>query len=112
MNCCPCCPRIGKKNKGKLYFIRYSTFFKKLFILSLRLKKVKLTLKNAACCMTAIEKYLRKNNLDPVTKTENIKTDSTKILRPTRFLGPKNIKTDSFFVGLNLSKRWRIRPKI
>jgi hypothetical protein len=62
MNCCPCCPRIGKKNKGKLYFIRYSTFFKKLFILSLRLKKVKLTLKNAACCMTAIEKYLRKNN--------------------------------------------------
>ena len=30
----------------------------------------------------------------PVTKIENIKTDSPKILRPTRFLGPKDIKTD------------------
>ena len=38
----------------------------------------------------------------PVTKIENIKTDETKILRPTRFLGPKDIKTDIFFVGLNL----------
>jgi hypothetical protein len=38
----------------------------------------------------------------PVTKIENIKTDETKILRPTRFLGPKDIKTDRFFVGLNL----------
>jgi hypothetical protein len=32
-----------------------------------------------------------------VTKIKNIKTDSTKILRPTRFLGPKDIKTDSVF---------------
>jgi hypothetical protein len=29
-----------------------------------------------------------------VTKIENIKTDSTKILRPTHFSGPKDIKTD------------------
>jgi hypothetical protein len=53
-----------------------------------------------------------KGELGIVTKTENIKTDSTKILRPTHFSGSKNIKTDSFFVSLNLSKRWRIRPKI
>ena len=33
----------------------------------------------------------------PVTKTKNIKTDSTKILRPTGFLRPKDIKTDKFF---------------
>ena len=32
--------------------------------------------------------------LGPVTKIENIKTDSTKILRPTHFSGPKDIKTD------------------
>ncbi len=38
----------------------------------------------------------------PVTKTENIKTDAAKILRPTRFLGPKDIKTDRIFVSLNL----------
>jgi hypothetical protein len=37
-----------------------------------------------------------------VTKIENIKTDETKILRPTDFSGKKNIKTDRFFVGLNL----------
>jgi hypothetical protein len=30
----------------------------------------------------------------PVTKIENIKTDSTKILRPTHFSGPKDIKTN------------------
>jgi hypothetical protein len=29
-----------------------------------------------------------------VTKFENIKTDSTNILRPTHFSGPKDIKTD------------------
>ncbi len=38
----------------------------------------------------------------PVTKIENIKTDATKILRPTHFSGLKDIKTDRFFVGLNL----------
>jgi hypothetical protein len=38
----------------------------------------------------------------PVTKIENIKTDETKILRPTDFSGSKDIKTDRFFVGLNL----------
>jgi hypothetical protein len=32
--------------------------------------------------------------LERVTKIENIKTDSTKILRPTHFSGPKDIKTD------------------
>jgi hypothetical protein len=32
--------------------------------------------------------------LGPVTKIENIKADSTKILRPTHFSGPKDIKTD------------------
>ena len=37
-----------------------------------------------------------------VTKIENIKTDATKILRPTGFSWSKNIKTDVFFVGLNL----------
>ena len=37
-----------------------------------------------------------------VTKIENIKTDSTKILRPTRFLGPKDIKTGRLFFGLIL----------
>ena len=36
----------------------------------------------------------------PVTKIKNIKTDSTKILRPTHFSGPKDIKTDKFFFGL------------
>ncbi len=40
--------------------------------------------------------------MGPVTKTENIKTDATKILRPTHFSGSKNIKTNVFFVGLNL----------
>ncbi len=40
--------------------------------------------------------------VERVTKIENIKTDSTKILRPTRILGPKNIKTDRLFVGLIL----------
>jgi hypothetical protein len=40
--------------------------------------------------------------LGPVTKIENIKTDETKILRPTDFSGSKDIKTDRFFVGLNL----------
>jgi len=35
--------------------------------------------------------------MGPVTKTENIKTDLTKILRPTDFLRPKDIKTDKFF---------------
>ncbi len=42
------------------------------------------------------------NVAERVTKIENIKTDSTKILRPTRFLGPKDIKTDKLFVGLIL----------
>ena len=37
-----------------------------------------------------------------VTKIENIKTDATKILRPNGFSWSKNIKTDSFFVGLTL----------
>ncbi len=36
----------------------------------------------------------------PVTKIENIKTDLTKILRPTHFSGPKDIKTDKFLFGL------------
>ena len=36
-------------------------------------------------------------NWGPVTKTENIKIESTKILRPTHFSGPKDIKTDKFF---------------
>ena len=35
--------------------------------------------------------------MGPVTKTENIKTDLTKILRPTDFLRPKDIKTNTFF---------------
>ena len=48
---------------------------------------------------------IRDKNMGPVTKTENIKTDATKILRPTHFSGSKNIKTDSFLVGLNLSKK-------
>ncbi len=42
------------------------------------------------------------NRLGIVTKIENIKTDATKILRPTGFSWSKNIKTDVFFVGLNL----------
>ncbi len=50
----------------------------------------------------AILKVFSVNVLGPVTKTENIKTDATKILRPTHFSGSKNIKTDRFFVGLNL----------
>ena len=33
-------------------------------------------------------------NIEWVTKIENIKTDLTKILRPTHFSGPKDIKTD------------------
>ena len=33
----------------------------------------------------------------PVTKIKNIKTDLTKILRPTHFSRPKDIKTDKFF---------------
>ena len=49
--------------------------------------------------------------MGPVTKIENIKTDSTKILRPTHFSRPKDIKTDRLFsdfffqirlVGLNI----------
>ncbi len=39
---------------------------------------------------------------EPVTKIKNIKTDATKILKPTHFSWSKNIKTDGFFVGLNL----------
>jgi hypothetical protein len=46
-----------------------------------------------------------------VTKIENIKTDATKILRPTHFSGSKNIKTDSFSVGLNLSKKTENKTK-
>jgi hypothetical protein len=38
----------------------------------------------------------------PVTKIENIKTDWTKILRPTHFSRPKDIKTDRLFFGLVL----------
>jgi hypothetical protein len=38
--------------------------------------------------------------LGPVTKIKNIKTNSTKILRPTHFSGPKDIKTNKFFFGL------------
>ncbi len=45
----------------------------------------------------------------PVTKIENIKTDSTKILRPTHFSGPKDIKTDLTDWPVS---NWRIRPKI
>ncbi len=40
--------------------------------------------------------------MGPVTKIKNIRTDATKILRPTHFSGSKDIKTDRFFVGLNL----------
>jgi hypothetical protein len=40
------------------------------------------------------------NKLKRVTKIENIKTDSTKILRPTHFSGPKDIKTNKFFLVL------------
>ena len=36
----------------------------------------------------------------PVTKIKNIKTELTKILRPTHFLVLKDIKTDKFFFGL------------
>ena len=36
-------------------------------------------------------------NTGPVTKNKNIKTDATKILRPTDFFSPKDIKTDNFF---------------
>ena len=43
-----------------------------------------------------------RNKKERVTKIENIKTDATKILRPTGFSWSKNIKTDSFFVGLTL----------
>jgi hypothetical protein len=35
-----------------------------------------------------------REKVERVTKIENIKTDSTKILRPTHFSGPKDIKTD------------------
>ena len=38
--------------------------------------------------------------MGPVTKIKNIKTELTKILRPTHFSGPKDIKTDKFFFGL------------
>ena len=48
-------------------------------------------------------------NFERVTKTENIKTDATKILRPTLFSDEINIKTD---IGLTLRKRRRISPKI
>ncbi len=51
------------------------------------------------------------NRMGPVTKTENIKTDANKILRPTHFSGLKNIKTDSFLVGLNLSKKMENKTK-
>jgi hypothetical protein len=39
-----------------------------------------------------LKMYIEKT--EQVTKIENIKTDSTKILRPTHFSGPKDIKTD------------------
>jgi hypothetical protein len=38
--------------------------------------------------------HLSHLNTKRVTKIENIKTDLTKILRPTHFSGPKDIKTD------------------
>ncbi len=47
-------------------------------------------------------KLLPLTALGPVTKIENIKTDLTKILRPTHFSRPKDIKTDRLFVGLIL----------
>jgi hypothetical protein len=40
--------------------------------------------------------------VERVTKIENIKTDSTKILRPTHFSGSKDIKTDRLFFCLIL----------
>ena len=40
--------------------------------------------------------------VERVTKIENIKTDATKILRPTHFSGSKDIKTDRLFFGLIL----------
>jgi hypothetical protein len=42
------------------------------------------------------------NNWGPVTKIENIKTNLTKILRPTHFSGSQDIKTDRLFFGLIL----------
>ncbi len=41
-------------------------------------------------------------NLGPAAKIKNIMTDSTKILKPTHFSRPKDIKTDRLFVGLIL----------
>ncbi len=47
------------------------------------------------CKILSSLRYLHQKG--PVTKTENIKTNSTKILRPTDFLRPKDIKSDKFF---------------
>jgi len=38
--------------------------------------------------------------MGPVTKTKNIKTDLHKMLRPTYFSGPKDIKTNKLFFCL------------
>jgi hypothetical protein len=53
--------------------------------------------------------FVRVGFYERVTKIENIKTDSPKILRPTRFLGPKDINTDLTDWPVS---NWRIRPKI
>jgi hypothetical protein len=53
------------------------------------------------CPFSHFKKFLP-NMSGPVTKIKNIKTDETKILRPTDFSGSKDIKTDRFFVGLSL----------
>jgi hypothetical protein len=76
-----------------------------VYDLTCKLSRKRFGIKTAASCFMLAVK-LTKNNFRvsyqlPVTKIENIKTDLTKILRPTHFSGPKDIKTDGIFVGLN-----------
>jgi hypothetical protein len=73
------------------------------------LTKIAFPLNNTAPHMMVLDEIVLKVNyyltdiiifLGPVTKIKNIKTELTKILRPTHFSGPKDIKTDKFFFGL------------
>ena len=45
-------------------------------------------------------KYFRQYFLGEVTNAENIKADTPKILRPTHFSGPKDIKAEKWVVGV------------
>ncbi len=43
---------------------------------------------------------LHQKNMGEVTNAENIKADTPKILRPTHFSGPKDIKAEKWVVGV------------